>query len=348
MRKGKIEFPVTTAARTASFLQSMKALVSAVVMAQALSAGLFAAQPPAALPDDQVIRVDVNLVNIFFSVRDRKGAYITNLGKDDFTIYEEGKPQEIRFFSRETDQPLTLGLLVDVSRSQEALIEIERSASSRFFQRVLREKDMAFLISFGVDAELLQDFTGSPALLARALDRLRLNAGVSGMSPTGSPIPLPGGGRGTVLYDAVWLASKEKLRGEVGRKALIVITDGVDVGSRVKLQEAIEEAQRSDAIVYVILFEDPRYTSWQYGGVSGEGAMRRMAEETGGRVFRVSRRESLDDIYDTIQTELRSQYSAAYAPSNQARDGSFRRIEVKTKNRDYRVQVRRGYYAPKD
>lgn len=329
-------------------LLSMRALLLAAVMAPLMAGGAAAAQPPEPPPSDQVIRVDVNLVNLFFSVRDRKGAYIATLGKDDFTVFEDGKPQEIRFFSRETDQPLTLGLLVDVSRSQEALIEVERSASSRFFQRMLRQKDMAFLISFGVDAELLQDYTGSPALLARALEKLRLNAGVSGMSPTGSPLPLPGGGRGTVLYDAVWLASKEKLRGEVGRKALVVITDGVDVGSRVKLQEAIEEAQRADAIVYVILFEDPRYTSWQYGGVSGEGAMRRMAEETGGRVFRVSRRESLDDIYDTIQTELRSQYSIAFAPSNQARDGSFRRVEVKTRNRDYRVQVRRGYYAPQD
>jgi VWFA-related protein len=329
-------------------LLNMRALLLAALLAPLMAGGAAAAQPPEPPPSDQVIRVDVNLVNLFFSVRDRKGAYISTLGKDDFTVLEDGKPQEIRFFSRETDQPLTLGLLVDVSRSQEALIEVERSASSRFFQRVLRQKDMAFLISFGVDAELLQDYTGSPALLAKALEKLRLNAGVSGMSPTGSPLPLPGGGRGTVLYDAVWLASKEKLRGEVGRKALVVITDGVDVGSRVKLQEAIEEAQRADAIVYVILFEDPRYTSWQYGGVSGEGAMRRMAEETGGRVFRVSRRESLDDIYDTIQTELRSQYSIAYAPSNQARDGSFRRIEVKTKNRDYRVQIRRGYYAPQD
>ncbi len=185
-------------------------------------------------------------MNLFFSVRDRKGAYVSTLGKEDFTVYEDGKPQEIRYFSRETDQPLTLGLLVDVSRSQEALIEVERRASARFLERVLREKDMAFLISFGVDAELLQDFTNSPVLLARGLERLRLNAGVSGMSPTGSPVPMPGGPRGTVLYDAVWLASREKLRNEVGRKALVVITDGVDVGSRVKLEEAIEEAQRAD------------------------------------------------------------------------------------------------------
>ncbi|MEJ5368490.1 MAG: VWA domain-containing protein [Bryobacteraceae bacterium] len=306
------------------------------------------ARPPEPPPENQVIRVDVNLVNLFFTVRDRKGAYISNLTQNDFTVLEDGKPQEIRFFSRETDQPLTLGLLVDVSGSQEALIEQERAASNRFFQRVLRPKDMAFLISFGVDAELLQDLTGSTALLAKGLERLRLNANVSGLSPTGSPVPLPGGPRGTILYDAVWLAAREKLRTEVGRKALIIITDGVDVGSRLKLEDAIEEAQRADAIVYVILYEDPRYTSWQYGGVSGEGAMRRLTGETGGRVFRVSRRESLDDIYDAIQTELRSQYSVGYAPTNQARDGSFRRIEVRTKNRDYRVQVRRGYYAPKD
>jgi len=310
---------------------------------------LFAqARPPEPPPEDQVIRVDVNLVNLFFSVRDRRGGYVSTLTREDFTVYEDGKLQEIRYFSRETDQPLTLGLLVDVSGSQEALIEQERSASSRFFQRVLRPKDMAFLISFGVDAELLQDLTGSTALLAKGLERLRLNANVSGLSPTGPPVPVPGGPRGTILYDAVWLASREKLRGEVGRKALIVITDGVDVGSRVKLEGAIEEAQRADAIVYVVLFEDPRYTSWQYGGVSGEGAMRRLATETGGRIFRVSRRETLDDIYDTIQAELRSQYSIAYAPTNQARDGSFRRIEVKSKKRDYRVQVRRGYYAPKE
>ncbi len=327
----------------------MKATSPLLGLLLAAAPALFGqARPPEPPHEDQVIRVDVNLVNLFFSVRDRRGGYVSTLTQEDFKVFEDGKPQEIRYFSRETNQPLTLGLLVDVSGSQEALIEQERSASNRFFQRVLRPKDMAFLISFGVDAELLQDLTGSTVLLAKGLARLRLNANVSGLSPTGSPVPTPGGPRGTILYDAVWLASREKLRGEVGRKALIVITDGVDVGSRVKLEVAIEEAQRADAIVYVVLFEDPRYTSWQYGGVTGEGAMRRLATETGGRIFRVSRRESLDDIYDTIQAELRSQYSIAYAPINQARDGSFRRIEVRAKSRDYRVQVRRGYYAPKD
>lgn len=312
------------------------------------------AQPPRPAPpaqpagQEQVIKVDVNLVNLFFSVRDRKNAYVGGLGKDDFQIFEDGKRQEAKFFSRETDLPLTIGLLVDVSRSQEALIEEERRASYRFFSQVLRQKDMAFLISFGVDSELLQDYTNSLPLLQKGLGALRLNAGVSGMSPTGSPVPVPGGGRGTVLYESVWLAAKEKLREEVGRKALVVITDGVDMGSRIKIEKAIEEAQRSDAIVYAILFEDPRYTSWQYGGMSGEGPLRRMAEETGGRLYRVDRRTTLDEIYSIIQQEMRSQYSASYTSTNEARDGGFRRIEVRTSNRDYKVQVRRGYYAQKD
>lgn len=161
---------------------------------------------------------------------------------------------------------------MDVSGSQTALIEEERRASYRFFSQVLRKKDMAFIISFGVDTEELQDFTNSLPLLQKGLDSLKSNAGVSGYSPTGTTVP--SGNRGTVLYESVWLAAKEKLRSEVGRKALVVITDGNDFGSRIKIEKAIEEAQRSDAIIYVVLFEDPRYTSWAYGGMSGEGPMR--------------------------------------------------------------------------
>jgi VWFA-related protein len=303
-------------------------------------------QPPKPAEEDAgpVIKVDVDLVNVFFSVRDKKGGYIANLSKDDLEVLEDGKPQEIKFFTRETDLPLTIGLLVDVSGSQGALIEEERSASYKFLAQVLRKKDEAFIISFGVDSELLQDFTNSPGLLRQGLAALRLNAGVSGMSPTGSP--LPGSGRGTVLYEAVWLAAKDKLRSEVGRKALIVITDGNDVGSRVKIEKAIEEAQRSDAIIYSVMFEDPRYTSMAFGGSSGEGPMRRMAEETGGRVFRVSRRERLEDIYNMIQQEMRSQYALGYVATNQAKDGSFRKVEIRSKNKDQKVQVRKGYYAP--
>jgi VWFA-related protein len=303
--------------------------------------------PPKPAEDDptQVIKVDVDLVNLFFSVRDKRGAYVPGLTKDDVEVYEDGKKQEMKFFSRESDLPLTIGLLVDVSGSQAALIEEERRASYRFFSQVLRKKDMAFIISFGVDSEELQDFTNSLPLLQKGLDSLKLNAGVSGYSPTGTTVP--GGNRGTVLYESVWLAAKEKLRSEVGRKALVVITDGNDVGSRIKIEKAIEEAQRSDAIIYSVLFEDPRFTSGFYGGMSGEGPMRRMAEETGGRVFRVDRKNSLSDIYSQIQEEMRTQYALGYTPSNPAKDGSFRRTELRVKNKDYKVQVRKGYYSDK-
>jgi VWFA-related protein len=303
--------------------------------------------PPAGPPDDDtpVIRVDVELVNLFFSARERKGNYVAGLEAGDFEVLEDGKRQEIKFFGRETDLPLTLGLLVDVSRSQESLIETEKRASLRFFEQVLRPKDMAFIISFGSDTELLQDYTSSAGLLRRGLEQLRVSGGVGGVY---TPSTVPGGGRGTVLYDAVWLAAKDKLRREVGRKAIVLITDGVDVGSRVKMGEAIEEAQRSDAIIYTILFEDPRYTNSYFGGASGEGAMKRMAEETGGRLFRVDRRNTLEQIYAQIAEEMRTQYVLGFTSSNPNKDGTFRRVEIKPKDRNIRIQARKGYYAGAD
>lgn len=300
--------------------------------------------PPEVKPtpeEDQVIKINVDLVNLFFSARDRHGAYLTTLTQDDFFVYENGVQQTAKFFTRETNQPLTIGLLVDVSKSQEALIEVEREASYRFFQRVLRPKDMAFLISFGIESELLQDFTSSASLLGKGLKDLRLNAGTGGIGPT--PSTMPSTPRGTVLYDAVYVAAHEKLRGEAGRKALVVITDGVDFGSRVKVEKAIEEAQRADTIIYAVLYEDYRYS----GGFSGDGVMRKMAEETGGRMFRVDRKNTLEQIYDTIQEEMRSQYSFVYAPTNPARDDTFRKIDIKPKSKDVKIQARRGYYAAK-
>lgn len=300
--------------------------------------------PPKPPPEDEqpVIRIEVDVVNIFFSVRNKNGSYVADLEKNAFETFEDGKKQDIKFFSRETDLPLTIGLLVDVSRSQERLIETEKSASLKFFSQILRPKDMAFIISFGADSELLQDFTNSTSLLRRGLDQLRLNAGVSGVI-TPSTIPTPGGSRGTVLYESVWLAAKDKLRGEVGRKAVIVITDGVDFGSRIRIEKAIEEAQRSDMIIYSVMFEDPRYTT--FGGYSGEGPLRRMAEETGGRMFRVDRKNTLESIYAEIDKEMRSQYTIGYTPSNSAKDGSFRRIEIRPLDKQNKIQARRGYYA---
>ncbi|MCC7154624.1 MAG: VWA domain-containing protein [Bryobacterales bacterium] len=319
---------------------SRLAWIAAALCAVAQTPPAQPAKPPAE-PEEPVIKVEVDLVNVLFSVREKKGGYISDLTKDDFTVLEDGKQQDVKFFARETNLPLTIGLLVDVSKSQEALIEDERQASHRFFSQVLRPKDMAFLISFGVDSELLQDLTNSATLLKQGLAGLRLNAGA--YSPTGSPVPIAQ--RGTVLYEAIYLAANDRLKNEVGRKAIVVITDGNDVGSRIKIEKAIEEAQRADAIIYSVLYEDPRYTSGFYGGMSGEGPLKRMSEETGGRMFRVDRRYSLEQIYNEIQQELRSQYAIGYTPTHPSRDGGFRKVEIRAKSKDLKVQARRGYYA---
>jgi VWFA-related protein len=300
-------------------------------------------QQPAAPPGQApVIKVEVDVVNVLCTVRDKKGQLITDLGKDDFELYEDGRRQEIRYFSRETDLPLTLGLLVDVSRSQERLIEQQKRAAALFFSQVLRPKDLAFLISFGPDVQLEQDLTNSQRLLRAALEGLRVRVDPGGLYP--GPVPTATRPRGTVLFDAVYLAAQEKLRTEVGRKALVIITDGVDVGSRMKLADAIEAAQKADAIIYSIYFFDPGAYRGFWVGVSDRD-LKTMSEETGGRLFRVGRSRALETIFEEIQQELRSQYSLGYTPASAVRDGKFRRIEIRTRRKDLRVQARKGYYA---
>jgi VWFA-related protein len=299
--------------------------------------------------DAPTIKVDVDIVNVLASVRDKRGALIPNLEKQDFTVLEDGKPQEIKYFTRETDLPLTIGLLVDVSGSQRNVIEVERTAASQFFSQVLRKKDMAFLISFGVETELLQDYTNSPRLLTEGLNRLRVNAGVGGLHP--GPVPQSGPPKGTLLYDAVYLAADEKLKSEVGRKVIVVITDGVDQGSRMSINQAVEAAQKSDTVIYCIEYYDAMGYGGGFGismgGGGGGSAMRKLSEETGGRVFKVDRKHSLNDIFKELQDEMRSQYSIGYTPLNDKKDGSYRKLEIKLANKDLKAQARKGYYAMK-
>ena len=292
------------------------------------------------------IKVEVNVVNILCSVRDSRGALVSNLSKEDFAVTEEGKPQEIRYFARETDLPLTIGLLVDVSRSQERLIETERRTAHQFFSSVLGKQDMAFLISFGSEAELLQDFTGSLVLLREGLDQLKLSAPPPSLQP--GPVPTVYEPRGTVLYDAVYLAATEKLRKEVGRKAIVLITDGVDEGSRLKIDDAMRAAQMADAIIYSIYYVDPgAYGGMGRFGAPSDGELRRMSEETGGREFRVGRNNPLESIFKQIQDEMRSQYAIGYVPANPVKDGAYRRVEVRARPKGLKVQARKGYYAVK-
>ncbi len=299
-----------------------------------------------ALTQEPTIKVDVDIVNVLCSVRNKSGGLVSNLGKDDFTVFENGQKQDIKYFARETDLPLTVGLLVDVSLSQENLIEIERRAAYQFFSSVLRPKDLAFLIAFGQDAELLQDYTNSRKLLQSALDQLHANGPVGGLQP--GPVPTANHPRGTILFDSVYLASADQLKGQVGRKALVIITDGVDQGSRYKLEDAIKAAQLADAIVYGIYYVDPS----AYGGGWGSWGMapsdrdlKRLAEDTGGRVLKVDRKHSLEDIFKEIQEEMRSQYALGYSPANTTKDGTFRKIDIKMADKNMRVQARKGYFA---
>lgn len=309
---------------------------SRVVLALSACTCIFAQDP------DQTIKVDVDIVNILCNVRTKNGGLVGSLSKDDFSLTENGQQQTIKYFTRETNIPLTLGLLVDVSRSQERLIDVERQAGYRFFSEVLKEKDMAFLISFGSEAELLQDYTNSRKLLQKGLDQLRLNAPAEGLHP--GPVPTVHQARGTILWDTVYLAANDQLKGQVGRKAIVVITDGGDQGSRVKLEEAIKASQMADAIVYAIYYIDP----YAYGGSFGapsDRELRRLAEDTGGRVLHVDKKHTLEDIFRQIQDELRTQYSLGYTPTNSVKDGTFRKIEIHTKDKEQKVQARKGYFA---
>ena len=305
-------------------------------MAMLLGLGLMA--------QDNTIKVDVDLVNVLCTVHGKNNALIGGLEKGDFHLLEDGKEQEIKYFTRETDLPLTIGLLVDVSGSQERLIDTEHRAASAFFRSVLRAKDLAFIISFGKDSELLQDSTSSPKLLEDGLKQLRLNVPVGGLHP--GPVPTQQNQAGTVLWDAVYLAANERLKSEAGCKVIVVITDGVDTGSRKTREQAIHEAQLADTVVYSIDYSDPAAYGGGFGfGGGGEGDLRKMSDETGGRVFKVDRKNSLDDIFKQIQDEMRSQYAIAYSPTNPKKDGTYRKLDFKMANKDYKVQARKGYYA---
>jgi VWFA-related protein len=288
------------------------------------------------------LKVNVNLVSLYFTVHDKHGALIPHLTKDDFNILEDKAPQKIKNFTAENDQPLTLGILLDTSGSQQNVLPLEQQAGSAFLGRVLRSKDEAFLISFDVNVDLLSDYTNNAHALSRAMDKAEINTGVGGGGmPSGSP-------RGTLLYDAVYEATHEKLQQETGRKAIIILTDGEDQGSQMKIQDAIEAAQKSNTIVYVLLIADRGF----YGrgvytmGYSGDSYMRKMAEETGGRVIDVGNNgKKMEAAFSQIEEELRTQYVASYTPTNPKLDGSYRKVDVECKPEGLKAQVRKGYYA---
>lgn len=303
-------------------------------------------QPPVA-----TLKLNVNLVDVFFTVKDKKGELIPHLTKDDCTVSEDNVPQTLKSFTAETDQPLTLGILLDTSGSQERVLPLEQQVGSQFLDRVLRPKDEAFLISFDVDVDLLQDFTNSARQLAHAMDQAQINTaggnGAGGIPGAGGgTIPTIGTPKGTLLYDAVYLAANQKLTQESGRKAMILLTDGEDQGSRTKLNEAIAAAQRSNVIVYVILIADRGFYGGFGMGYTGYSAMKKLTDETGGRLIDVGNNgPKLEAAFSQIEDELRTQYVATYTPTNTKLDGTFRHLSVACRGDGLKVQVRRGYFA---
>jgi VWFA-related protein len=301
---------------------------------------------PAPAPEDESVatfKLNVNLVDVFFTVKDKSGNLVPHLTKDDCTISEDKVPQTLKSFTAETHLPVTLGILLDTSASQTRVLPLEQEAGSQFLDRVIKQKDEAFILSVDVNVDLLQDLTNSTRSLSRALYKAQINAGVSFGA---GPVPTSSQPRGTLLYDAIYLASNEKLNSETGRKALILLSDGQDQGSKTKITEAIEAAQKSNAVIYVILIADVQ-SYWDQGmGYFGVSAMKKMAEETGGRVINVGNNgPKLEAAFQQIEDELRTQYVASYTPSNTKLDGSFRRLGVECRGDGMKVQVRKGYFA---
>ena len=298
----------------------------------------------------ETLKVNVNVVQLFFNVKDKHGALIPNLTKTDFDIAEDTKPQTIKYFTAESNLPLTLGMMIDASGSQRNVIDMEKEVGAAFLKQILTDKDEAFVISFDITVDLLQDFTRDTHRLQAALNKAKVNVdyssgGIPGMG--GGPVPQRGNSPGTLLYDAVYLSAHDMLSKEVGRKAMILLTDGQDEGSRLKIQDAIEAAQKADAIVYVLLCADRGFYGG-FGGYSGEGEMRKLTEQTGGRVINVGNKfDKLREAFDQIAAELRSQYNIGYTPTNTKKDGTYRKIEIKNKQ-GYKIQARSGYYAGKE
>jgi VWFA-related protein len=355
---------------------------------QGQSAAQQSSTPDAAQSTQQKIAVEVKVVNLLATVRDKHGKTVANLTKDDFVLAEDDKPQTVAYFARESDLPLRLGLLVDTSLSQRRVLGEERDASYSFLDHLLRaDKDLAFVIHFDREVELLQEFTPSRPKLQAALQLLqtpefggggRRSAGGGGGNGGGSGGPSgPGGwgggqrwrGAGTLLYDAVYLASDELTKKEQGRKALIILSDGVDHGSRETLVTAIEAAQKANTIVYSILFKDDEGYGGGRGGngrmgggpmgpgrhrgggrmperADGKKILEQMSRETGGRLFEVSKKETVEKIYSEIEEELRNQYSLGYPVAKDATTG-YHKLSVTAKPKDLIVQARDGYYLEK-
>jgi VWFA-related protein len=302
----------------------------------AAAAALTASSPLLRAQDDEAIfKADVRVVNVLATVHSKNGDLIRDLTKDDFTILENGREQTVRYFAAETDLPLTLGLLVDTSMSQRKLLDAERSASYRFFDQILREnKDRVFILQFDMAVLMRQALTSSRRKLEESLSYVD--------TPSRKELMMQTGG-GTLLYDSVVKACEDVTKKLKDRKALIILSDGVDTGSQTSINDAIEAAIRTDTIIYSILFED----GGAYFGMQTDGrrVLARLAHDTGGGYYEVSKKRSIDQIYEVLEAELRSQYNLGFVSDQPVRFSEFRKLELKSKRKGLTIQSRDRYWA---
>ena len=311
----------------------MKTLAVFAVVAVLASPPSFSGQQGAEQSSDdpnQTIVVDVDLVNVFFTVTDRRGRLFTGLTREDVRVYEDGELQTIANFDSETNLPLTIALLVDTSGSVRDKLRFEQEAAIEFFYSTIeRRRDQGMLVAFDSGVDVIQDFTDNPELLSEGVRKIRA-------------------GGGTSLYDAIYLSISEKIVHQPeGRRVLIIISDGDDNASRVSLTETLEMAQKNNVSIHTISTNSTaNFRSREQQ--RGDRTLQNFADETGGRAFFPFELDELAVNFQDISEELRSQYSLGYAPTNLVRDGSYREIEVKPVDDDYRVKARNGYYAPQD
>ncbi|HVA63306.1 MAG TPA: VWA domain-containing protein [Terriglobales bacterium] len=362
----------TTADRKPSAARSraLTTLPSALLLLLALAPARGAAQElpgarihpvaPAAKPQQQAgkppqvptIIANADLVNMVFSVEGKHGSYVPNLGEGDFRVLEDGRPQRVQFFSLEDQVPLTLGLLLDTSPSQAGILGEEQQISDNFFRQVITPKDLAFVIGFDVDTSLLQDLTPTTARLSAAVDHAHIGGGdAAGSIVNPGPFPSRRNAGATHLWDAIYLACHDELAHQVGRKAIIVVTDGGEQGSSYTDQDALRAALDSNTIVFAVIASDPRFGG--YGGFigPGPGQLAKIAQQTGGRTIRAG--NHLAQAFDQIQRELRSQYTLGYRSDQRAHDGRFRAVKIELAPaatqgaaKGAKVRARTGYFAP--
>ena len=298
--------------------------------AAACGAGLARAQ------DTPVFSTEVKVVNVLATVRNKTGSLVGNLSQEDFLLSEDGRPQTIRYFARESNLPLTLGLMVDTSGSQRRVLDAERGASLRFFDQVVREKqDQVFIMQFDSAVQMRQALTSSVAKLEDALAYVD--------TESAAQLRIQHGG-GTLLYDAVVRAS-EVMKKLTGRKALIVLSDGVDFGSEASINDAVEAAQRADTLIYSILYSDPGAYGIFGGDHDGRRVLERMSEDSGGSFFEVSKKQTVDSMFAILEEELRNQYSIGYVSDKPVTLSEFRAIQLAARQKGLQVQARKRYWA---